>query len=587
MLYLPPPGVVLGGQSLLDILEQQAITTASLPPSVLASLPPAELPALRMLCASAESCPEAVAARWPAGRSFFNAYGPTETTVCAAMMPLTPPCGSPVPIGRPIANTQLYILDAHLQPAPVGVPGELHIGGVGLARGYLNRPELTAERFIPNPFEGGARLYKTGDLARYRPDGAIEFLGRADHQVKLRGFRIELEEIEAALRHHPGVAEAVVVAREDQPGETRLVAYVVPRGGPAPPHHELRAHLKERLPEYMAPACFVSMTSLPRTRTGKVDRNALPPPDAAYSPEAEIPDRMQALTELWERVLGIQGVRPQDNFFDLGGHSLLVARVLDQIEKVYGKKIALATLLANPTLEGLENALREQETAPKSGIWQIQQGSDRPPLFFVHGDFFLGGYYCLELARELGADQPFFTFPQHGADGDRVPPTIEAMAAEHVATLRAFQPHGPYLLGGLCNGGLIAVEIARQLIALGEPVGMVAVIAAAPRNGRLVGFDYQAGRADITEAYRKAMIAYTPQSLPVCLTILWPDEEPRPAEEPDDPAMGWSRVAAEVIVHRIPGNHSTSLTDYVRDAAARLRACISQAAWAPAPVGEP
>ena len=590
-LYLPGPDTLLAGQNLLELLDSQAITTASLPPSVLSGLPAARLPALRMLCASAESCPDDVVARWSPGRCFFNAYGPTEATVCATMMRCTVNCGSPVPIGRPVANTQIYILDSHLQPVPVGVPGELYIGGAGLARGYLNRPELTAERFIPNPFgtESGTRLYKTGDLARYRLDGAIEFLGRVDRQVKLRGFRIELEEIEAALRDHPGLRESVVLAREDQPGEKRLVAYVVARTRPVPPSHELRGYLMERLPDYMVPSSFVLMEDLPRTRNGKVDRVALehgawggPPPPPTPSP---VPSRMEGLAQLWSHVLGVEP-RPQDNFFDLGGHSLLVARVLDQIQQVYGKKIPLATLFANPTLEGLEKALRDEESAAaKPGIWQVQPAGVRPPFFFVHGDFFLGGFYCLELARCLGTDQPFFAFPQHGANGDAVPPGIEAMAEDHVATLRAFQPHGPYLLGGLCNGGLIAVEMARQLMELGERVDLVATIAAAPRNGRLVDRTYQAGRANVSAAYQKAMIGYRPKFFPARVTVLWPAEEPRPIEEPDDPAMGWSRVAAEVVIHYIPGNHSTSVTEYVRDAAACLRACISETQRGAAPPG--
>ena len=624
-LYLPGPDTLLAGQNLLELLDSQAITTASLPPSVLSGLPAASLPALRMLCASAESCPDEVVARWSGGRCFFNAYGPTEATVCATMMRCTVNCGSPVPIGRPIANTQTYILDSHLQPVPVGAPGELYIGGAGVARGYLNRPELTAERFIPDEVAHAlmravsrlvstpcwdtdslsgvgvgmsadaartsacATLYKTGDLARYRPDGAIEFLGRVDRQVKLRGFRIELEEIEAALRDHPGLRESVVLVREDQPGEKKLVACVVARTRPVPSSHELRGYLMQRLPDYMVPSSFVFMEDLPRTRNGKVDRVALEhgawdgsPPPPAPSP---VPSRMEGLAQLWSHVLGVEA-RPQDNFFDLGGHSLLVARVLDQIEQVYGKKIPLATLFANPTLEGLEKALRDRETAAaKPGIWQVQPAGVRPPFFFVHGDFFLGGFYCLELARCLGRDQPFFAFPQHGANGDAVPPGIEAMAADHIATLRAFQPHGPYLLGGLCNGGLIAVEMARQLMELGERVDLVAAIAAAPRNDRLVERTYHAGRADISAAYQKAMISYRPKFFPARVTVLWPAEEPRPIEEPDDPAMGWSKVAAETVVHHIPGNHSTSVTEYVRDAAACLRACISETQPGAAPPG--
>jgi thioesterase domain-containing protein len=337
----------------------------------------------------------------------------------------------------------------------------------------------------------------------------------------------------------------------------------------------------ERLPDYMIPSSFVVMEDLPRTPNGKVDRKALEhhtsDPSLRLLATPPPPSRVEELAALWSKLLGVEA-RPQDNFFELGGHSLLVARVLDQIEQVYGKKIPLATFLANPTLESLEKALSDGEpAAQKPGIWQVQAGQGRPPFFFVHGDFLLGGLYCLELAYHLGTDQPFFAFPQHGTDGDEVPPGIEAMAADHVASLRGFQPHGPYLLGGLCNGGLIAVEMARQLMSLGERVDLVATIAAAPLNGRLVGRTYDAGRADISAAYQQAIISYRPQFFPGCVTVLWPTDEPPPTEAPDDPAMGWSNVAARVVVLQIPGDHSTSVTEYVQDAAACLRACISEA----------
>ncbi|MGH7829001.1 MAG: non-ribosomal peptide synthetase, partial [Candidatus Binatia bacterium] len=258
-----------------------------------------------------------------------NNYGPTENSVVTTWVPDVAATESevPPPIGRPVTNTQTYLLDSHLQPVPVGVPAELHIGGVGLARGYLNRPDLTAERFIPNPFssEPGARLYKSGDWVRYLPDGNIEFLGRIDHQVKIRGFRIEPGEIEAVLTQHPAVREAVVIKREESAGDGRLVAYIVPQGEPSPTLAELRGFVKSRLPDYMIPSAFVTLHSLPLSPNGKLDRRALPVP-GPNRPEVEtfVPPRTpveELLAMIWAQILKVDRVGMHDNFFDLGGHS--------------------------------------------------------------------------------------------------------------------------------------------------------------------------------------------------------------------------------------------------------------------------
>src|SRR5918992_3507675 len=285
-LSLGRPESLLPGPALIRLLQDMAITLVTLPPSVLSRLPTEELPALRTITVAGEACSADLAVRWAEGHRFFNLYGPTEGTIWAT----TGEClddGHTLPIGRPIANTQLYLLDHHLRPVPVGVPGELHLGGIGLARGYLQRPELTAEKFLPHPFSErpGERLYRTGDLARYLPDGNLEFLGRLDHQVKVRGFRIELGEIEACLGGHPGVREAVVVVREDHPGEKRLVAYVV--GAEEP--EALRGYLRAKLPEYMVPTAFMQLAALPLTPNGKVDRKALPAPERVGAEGYEAP----------------------------------------------------------------------------------------------------------------------------------------------------------------------------------------------------------------------------------------------------------------------------------------------------------
>src|SRR4028119_2501746 len=273
---------LLAGSGLIEVLRDRAITHIELPAAVLGVLPKEELPTLGTIIVGGEAVWADLVAKWSSGRRFFNAYGPTESTVCATIAECSDSSESP-PIGRPIANIQVYILDAQLQPVPIGIPGELYIGGAGLARGYLNQPELTAYRFILNPFtnEPGDRLYKTGDLARYLSDGNIEFLGRLDDQIKIRGFRIELGEIEAVLGQHPAVQEAVVVVREDVPGNKRLVAYVVVNQLAAPTIPHLQQFLKQKLPEYMVPSAFVLLSALPLTPNGKIDRRALPAPDTS------------------------------------------------------------------------------------------------------------------------------------------------------------------------------------------------------------------------------------------------------------------------------------------------------------------
>jgi amino acid adenylation domain-containing protein len=354
------------GQGLLDTLRKQAVTTVTLPPSMLAALPEEPLPDLHTIIAAGEKCPGALAVRWANGRRFFNAYGPTETTVCASIFQVVEDQraeSSPQsqPIGRPIANFQTYVLDARMQPTPVGVPGELSIGGVGLARGYLNRPHLTAERFIPHPFseQAGSRLYKTGDLVRRLPDGNLEYLGRLDHQVKVRGFRIELGEIEAVLREQSGmragIRDVVVLAREDAPGDGRLVAYLITEPGASPNISELRNLLRERLPDYMIPSAFVTLQSFPLTPNGKVDRHALPPPertrpelDAGYVTPRN--DLEQALADIWQKVLGIESVGVHDNFFDLGGHSLMLAKAHTQMQELFNRELPMIELFKYPTI---------------------------------------------------------------------------------------------------------------------------------------------------------------------------------------------------------------------------------------------
>jgi len=295
-----------------------------------------------------------------------NLYGPTETTTYSTWTAMKRGDPWAIHIGRPIANTQIYILDAHGEPVPIGVAGEFYIGGAGVARGYLNRPELTAERFLKDPFaaEPGARMYKTGDLGRWLPDGNIEFLGRNDFQVKLRGFRVELGEIEARLAQHPAVREAVVLAREDHPGDKRLVAYLVPADAQLTPDAEkLRAHLSATLPEYMVPAAYVSLDALPLTPNGKLDRNALPAPEAdAYSTKTyEEPqgENEVLLARIWADLLNLEHVGRHDNFFELGGHSLLAITMIERLRQQH-LRTDVRTIFTTSTLAELALAMNKE-----------------------------------------------------------------------------------------------------------------------------------------------------------------------------------------------------------------------------------
>ncbi len=416
------------------------------------------------------------------GCALHNHYGPSEAHVVTAYTLSGNPHSWPAlpPIGRPIANTQMYILDQHCCPVPVGVSGELYIGGTALARGYLNRPELTAEKFIPDMFSDNAdaRLYKTGDLARYLPDGNIEFLGRIDHQVKIRGFRIELGEIESVLGEHSGVRHTVVVAREDTPGDKRLAAYIVPVPGRALDTSELRHYLKETLPDYMVPPAFVIMDALPLTPTGKVDRKALPVPDQqhiARDTGAVKPRNIteEALASIWCKLLGLNTVGVYDNFFELGGHSLLSVRLLDKIEKTFGRQLPLATLFQAPTIDALARTLNDENPEVTwSTLMAIQPGGSRPPLFFVSGSTFKQ-----IISRHLGPEQPFFGFEDFGVDGKRATYIkVEDLATHYIKELRAFRQQGPYFLAGFCFGGLVAYEMARQLTEQGEQIALLALI---------------------------------------------------------------------------------------------------------------
>ncbi|WP_437667767.1 amino acid adenylation domain-containing protein [Sorangium sp. So ce1182] len=481
-LYLAPREAILPGRPLLDMLQNERIELVAMPPSVLAALPAEALPDLRTVIVAGEPCPAELVARWAPGRRFINGYGPTETTVCATAAVCRDGSQKP-PIGRPIANAKIYLLDQHQQPVPVGVPGEIYIGGAGLARGYLNRPELTAERFIRDPFgaEPGARLYRSGDLGRWLPDGNVEHLGRIDQQVKLRGYRVELGEIESVLLQHPAVREAVVVAREDAPGDKRLVAYLVAREAPLPGVSELRSYARSKLPEYMVPAALVELRALPLSPNGKVDHKALPAPDLTRTEKAStfVAPRTpaeEALVAIWEDLLQTQPIGIQDDFFTLGGHSLLAVRLMAAIESRFGRRLPLAQLFSARTVAALAVELSIAGGKTESTLVPLVRTGARRPFFCVHPRG--GTVLCYEpLARALGPDQPFYGLQAREMEpGDEEQQTIEAMAERYVAAIREVQPDGPYQLGGWSFGGLVAFEMARLLSAQGQEIAALVLL---------------------------------------------------------------------------------------------------------------
>ncbi|MEQ1514796.1 MAG: amino acid adenylation domain-containing protein, partial [Lysobacteraceae bacterium] len=422
-----------------------------------------------------------------------NLYGPTETTTYSTWVRMDRSGGFLGHIGRPIANTQVYILDTKRRPVPQGVIGEIHIGGDGVARGYLHRPELTAERFLDDPFSGeaGARMYKTGDLGRWLPDGNIEYLGRNDFQVKVRGFRIELGEIEAKLLGCEGIREAVVLAREDAVGEKRLVAYVTlatEQSAEHTPEHtaQWRTQLLSQLPDYMVPGAFVVLEALPLTLNGKLDRKSLPAPDdtsyARRAYEAPQGDVEEALAAIWSELLRVERVGRNDNFFELGGHSLLAVRIMAKTKDGFGRLVPLAALFSAPTIREFAQLISDHDDRGSDIAVKIQPAGERLPIFAVPG---AGGNVLSfrALSEALGPDQPFFGLQAVGLDG-RTPPleTVEATATANVAAIRTIQPQGPYRLIGHSYGGVVAYEMARLLMEQGEDVAdLVLLDAIAPR----------------------------------------------------------------------------------------------------------
>lgn len=412
-------------------------------------------------------------------RNVYNLYGPTEAATYATFAPVSREAD--VTIGGPIANTQAYILDSYRRLVPRGVRGELYLGGECLARGYFGRPDLTAERFVGNPFSkrAGARLYRTGDLCRYRQDGRIEYLGRLDHQVKLRGFRIELGEIEAVLEQHDFVQQAIATVRESG-GEKRLVGYVEVKPGRPLPVAELRRHAEQSLPLYMVPETFVILDEFPRTVNGKVDRSALPAPGDRASTGAVAPsNELEAtLKQIWETALGGRPIGIKDNFFDLGGHSLLAARLIAQLHDALGQTIPLSAIFRAPTIEGFARLLTDESIVkPDPIIMQLGAGTAGQPFFAVAAPG-VDTFGLALLAHQMGKEQSTYKLQALGPvvlDRPFRKEELCELARESIAAMRSVQPRGPYYLGGMCEGVLIAQQMILELEAQGEEVALFTI----------------------------------------------------------------------------------------------------------------
>ena len=420
--------------------------------------------------------------------TLYNFYGPTETTVWSTFHRFTS-AEEAIVIGRPLANTQVYVLEPNLQPVPVGVAGGIYISGDGVARGYFGRPELTAEKFLPNPFAAEGKLYYTGDVGRYLPDGRIEYLSRADNQVKLRGYRIELGEIEAQLSSHPLVRECVVIAREDHPGLKFLAAYVVAES--LAEHLEttaLRDFLKQRLPEFMVPTGWRVMDRLPLSTNGKVDRKALPAPDAielkgnhGLVPKTSVEIR---LARIWEELLQVKSIGLDDDFFNLGGHSLLAVQMMSRAREAFGCELPLHLLFGAPRLGDLAKVIQtERGKQPFKALIPIRKTGTNPPLFCVSRPN-VNALGFLFLSRHLSPDQPVIglqtQMEKDGAEWAYDQSDYEERATEYIKVMRESHPDGPYLLTGYCEGAHIAFEMARQLESMGQTVAMLAILDAWP-----------------------------------------------------------------------------------------------------------
>jgi amino acid adenylation domain-containing protein len=585
----------VGLQQLAKAFETERIVPAKLRDVITAGEQLQITPQVKALFESLRDC------------SLHNQYGPAESHVVTAFTLRGRPESWPLlpPIGQPITGAHIHILDEQRKPVADGQTGEIYIGGTTLAHGYYHREQLTAERFLPNflhPAQPG-RLYKTGDLGALLPDGNIQYLGRSDHQVKIRGVRVELGEIEAALVEHPLIEHAVAAAKEAAPGEHRLVAYFVPKAASTPSRRELRQFLSRKLPAHSVPSAFVRLDRIPLTATGKVDRLSLPTPAATRDDEEIVaPDTplQKDIVAIWERFLNVRPVGIRDNFFDLGGDSLVAVQIAAEIELKCRKTVPLAWTFNASTVEDLAAQLLDDPHAPDAeSIIGINTGGSRRPFFCICGYF--------DIARYLGSDQPFYKVDLKRLERIQDPASaIQQMATQCIEEIRSVQPDGPYYLGGHSLGGVVAFEIARQLRAAGEIISLLALLDPDPPRPSMFGALRRAIGRPVSyirhlfslslDEQKKAIMAssrskwnklrvrlaanrdfsaiaredkalalegtYRPDAYPGRITLFLASDANASDQPLFDPRLDWGRLASGgADVHVVPGDHETLLRE--------------------------
>jgi amino acid adenylation domain-containing protein len=554
---------------------------------------------------------------FPDGCRLLASYGSTELNAIRQFFidKHTTIAGDVVPVGYAVEDTEIVVIDDKGNPIVEGV-GEITIRSRYLASGYWQDPELTAAAFSQDLNDPEVRTYRTGDLGSVQADGCLLHLGRKDHQVKIRGHRVETAEVEAALVGIEGVREAAVVVQEEANSDRSLTAYLVLDPPRSRTVQDVRGALEDKLPGYMIPGAFVISEALPMTANGKIDRAALQPPDRAAT-QAQRPYVKPAnplqyqLVRIWEDLLGISPIGVTEHFVDLGGNSLLAARLLDAVERECGKRLSMAALARAATIEELAVALvKEHGHTVGSPLVEVQPGASGRPFFFLHGDFDGGGFYCRNLAKRLGEEQTVYVFSPHGLDANGALPTFESMASDNVRAIRAIQPSGPYLLGGYCNGGLVAYEMACQLEKAGERVDVLVVIGTRCPNANVVALRRIAGGVDLPkrlarlfsrvstmaklpaeeklrrlsakfrrglrgnseglvrtrsasmfEIYSASMRRFTPRPYGGRVTAVWGADERK--EPPDEVARDWRKAARAVDFHIVPGDHQGCVTNHV------------------------
>ncbi len=601
---------LMPGSPLVETIDKHAVTHLTIPPSSLAVLPEKPLPSLKTLVTAGESCTEGLVDKWGKNRRFINAYGPTESTVCASAWEYKGERGKP-PIGRPIDNVQLYILDEQLRPVPIGITGELHVGGVGLARGYLNRQDLTDEKFIPNPFGNNvnSRLYKTGDSARWLTDGNIEFIGRIDNQIKIRGYRVELEEIEAVLVKYPAVKEAAAIVRGEGLQGKRLEAYFIPLGDEKKTvdHLKIKTFLKEKLPHYMVPTFIHPIERFPLTPSGKIDRNGFPVPDSnpqlkATGDEQETGTEKMLRKILKTIVLG-EEIGIKDDFFEAGMDSLQAIQLISHIEAEFNIALQPVEIFEKTTVKELGKYLDQKKHTRKDTfptVVTIQPEGSKPPFFCVtagYGDILT----FKELSGFMGEEQPFYALQPPEKDGNLGEINLSNLAGAYIRDMKGIQPEGPYCLGGYSAGGILAFEMARQLQEAGEKIGSL-ILLGVPYTRTFLGHrihsylnktipklfpeTHKAG-FDLLRIIRSlfsdeglqihlnCVLGYKPTSYPGKIILFegrWASTRLFPWQKK------WSEAAKGGLeIHLLPGNHDSFIrSPYVKGFAEKLKTCLDK-----------